>query len=212
MFGRRRRFITHLGSLLHQEIWPAQIVSLFPTLYVLPSAPGWQAFFITTCGRRLSSTCLVEEDPYEGSGPDSHNFRPKAFGAKSVESDRLHMGIAFLNLQSFKLQRRLVPRLSPPLIYSFPDEVKAWLVPLWLSIFCVAAFGSSCASLPWMGRSLLVGMLAPCIHGSLALTLLGAVLSALAKKWPCVWTVTGLMGQTSSAGCPWRWTRVGCRG
>ena len=73
----------------------------------------------------LSSTRLVEEDPYEESGPDSHNLGPKAFGATSVESDRLHMRIAFLNLQSFKLQRRLGPRLSPPLIYSFPDEVKA---------------------------------------------------------------------------------------
>ena len=73
----------------------------------------------------MSNTCLVEEDPYDGSGPDSHNLGPKTFGTKSVESDRLHMGIAFLNLWGFKLQRRLGPRLSPSLIYSFPDELKA---------------------------------------------------------------------------------------
>ena len=30
MFGRRHKFITHLGSLLHQKIWPAQSFHSFP--------------------------------------------------------------------------------------------------------------------------------------------------------------------------------------
>ena len=42
--------IVKIKSLLHQEIWPAQIVSLFPTLYVFPSAPGG----------KLSSSPLVD--------------------------------------------------------------------------------------------------------------------------------------------------------
>jgi len=72
----------------------------------------------------LSSTRLVEEDPYEGSGPDSHNLGPKAFGATSAESDRLRMCIAFLNLQSFKLQRSRC-HASPLRLYApFPMKLK----------------------------------------------------------------------------------------
>ena len=85
------KLISHLGSLLHQEIWPTQVVSFFCHPLCLTFGPGVASFFITTCGRKLSSMCLVEGDPYEGSGPDTHNLGPKRIWRKSVESVRLRI-------------------------------------------------------------------------------------------------------------------------
>ena len=51
----------------------------------------------------------------------THTSLDQNLGTKNVESDRLHMGIAFLNLQGFKRQRRHCPDTSRA--NCFPDQV-----------------------------------------------------------------------------------------
>ena len=119
MFGRRHKFITHLGSLLHQKIWPAQSFHSFPP-FMSYLRPRGVKFFLPLVDESCPIRVWLKKIHMMDRGPDSHNLGPKTFGTKSVESDRLHMGIAFLNLQGFKLQRGL----GPLLIWSFPDAVK----------------------------------------------------------------------------------------
>ena len=111
------KLISHLGSLLHQEIWPTQVVSLFPTLYVLPLAPGWRASSSPLVDASCPVCVWLKEIHMRDRGLTHTTLDQKEFGEKVWSPFA-----CALNLQGFRFQQRLGPHLSP---YSFPEEVKA---------------------------------------------------------------------------------------